>query len=94
MPRYIIQRTWDDLDEQALEEAGARSKRIATERYPTISWEHSHVVMDPDGAVRSFCVYSAPEPEVLQRHANDLGQHHVDVILEIAGDISPNDFPS
>ena len=94
MPRYIIERTWDDLDEEAMDQAGARSKRIAQERFPQISWEHSHVVMDAAGTMKSFCVYVAPEPEILREHADELGQHQIDSIYEIAGDISPHDFPT
>ncbi len=94
MPRYIVERTWDDIDEVALDEASLRSKRIADERFPEIRWEHSHVVMDPDGAVKSFCVYVAPEPEILRKHASELGQHAVDQIYEIAGDVDPKDFPT
>jgi hypothetical protein len=94
VPRYIIERTWDDLDEEAMDEAATRSKRIAQERYPQIQWEHSHVVMDATGTVKSFCVYDAPEPEILRKHAGELGQHAVDRIFEIAGDISPQDFPT
>jgi hypothetical protein len=93
VPRFIIERTWEDLDDQAMDEAGARSKQLAKERYPEITWEHSHVVVDADGAVKSFCVYVAPEPGMLSKHAQELGQHHVDRIYEVAGDISPNDFP-
>ena len=94
VPRYIVERTWDDLDEEAMDQAGARSKRIAEERYPEIRWEHSHVVMDSTGTVKSFCIYVAPEPEVLKRHAGELGQHSIDRVYEIAGDISPRDFPT
>ena len=94
MPRYIVERTWDDLDEEAMDQAGARSKRIAEESYPEIRWEHSHVVMDATGTVKSFCIYVAPEPEILKKHAGELGQHSVDRVYEIAGDISPRDFPT
>ena len=94
MPRYVIERSWDDMDEQAMDEAATRSKRIGEQRYPEIRWEHSHVVVDAEGAVKSFCVYSAPEPDVLFQHAEELGQHHVDRVYEIAGDISPSDFPT
>ena len=94
MGRFIIERTWDDMDEQAMDEAATRSKRIAEQRYPEIRWEHSHVVMDSEGAVKSFCVYTAPEQAVIHRHAEELGQHYVDRVYEIAGDISPSDFPT
>jgi hypothetical protein len=94
VPRFIIERTWDDMDDQAMDEAAMRSKRIAEQRYPEIRWEHSHVVMDSEGAVKSFCVYTAPEEAVIHRHAEELGQHYVDRVYEIAGDISPSDFPT
>jgi uncharacterized protein DUF4242 len=94
VPRFIIERSWDDMDEQAMDEAAARSKRIAEQRYPEIHWEHSHVVMDSEGRVKSFCVHTAPEQAVIHRHAEELGQHYVDRVFEIAGDISPSDFPT
>jgi hypothetical protein len=94
VPRFIIERTWGDIDMQAMDEAGARSKRIAEQRYPQIRWEHSHVVMDNEGVVKSFCVYTAPGPGVLYEHADELGQHYVDRIFEIAGDVTPRDFPT
>jgi hypothetical protein len=77
-----------------MDEAGARSKRIAEQRFPQIRWEHSHVVMDSEGNVKSFCVYDAPEADILFKHADELGEHSVDQIYEIAGDIDPKDFPT
>jgi hypothetical protein len=94
VPRYIIERTWDDLDDQAMDEAATRSKRIAEQRFPEIRWEHSHVVMDAEGTIKSFCVYDAPDAGVIFKHADELGQHYVDRVYEIAGDISPGDFPT
>ena len=94
MPRYLIERTWDDLDEQAMDEAATRSKRIAEQRFPQITWEHSHVVSDDDGNTVSFCVYDAPDPQAIYEHATELGRHQVSNVFEIGGDISPSDFPS
>jgi Protein of unknown function (DUF4242) len=93
VPRYIVERTWDDLDEEAMDQAGARSKRIAQERYPEITWEHSHVVVDRDGVVRTFCVYGAPGEDVVIEHSKRLGAHDIEGIHEIAGDVTPADFP-
>jgi hypothetical protein len=36
----------------------------------------------------------APGDEVLREHALELGEHQIDRICEIAGDVSPNDFPT
>jgi hypothetical protein len=92
MPRYVIERTYTvDLD--TLTNVATRSKAIAHHRYPEIVWEHSHVVVDGDGTPKSFCIYSAPNEEMVREHSSALGDHFVDAIYEIAGDVSPDDFP-
>ena len=70
-----------------------RSKAIGHYRYPQIVWEHSHVVVDEDGTPKSFCVYDAPTEEMVREHADRLGDHSVVRIFEIAGDVTPDDFP-
>lgn len=92
MPRYLIERTFS-VTEQEMQEVGRRSRAIALDRFPEISWEHSHVVIDEQGNVRTFCVYEAPDESTIRRHAEYLGQHRVDRIYEIAGDVTPADFP-
>jgi hypothetical protein len=94
MPRYLIERVFDDLDDEEMKELGARSKRIGIEDFPEIQWEHSHVVTDDAGDIVSFCVYTAPAATMLRDHAASLGQHQIRHIYEIGGDISPDDFPS
>lgn len=92
MPRYLIERIYTvDMDEVA--EVGTRSKAIGHHRYPEIVWEHSHVVVDGDGTPRSYCVYQAPSEEMVREHARLLGDHTIKEIYEIAGDVSPADFP-
>jgi hypothetical protein len=92
MPKYLIERTFD-IDEEAMPEVGRRSRRIIEEQLPEIVWEHSHVVADSDGTLKSFCVYIAPNEEMVRRHAELLGQHVVDHVYEVGGDVSPADFP-
>lgn len=92
MPRYLIERTYD-VQEDGMPAVGERSKRIAVEHFPAIVWEHSHVVVDRQGRMKSFCVYGAPDEEIIRQHAEMLGAHVVDEIYEIGGDISPDDFP-
>ena len=93
MPRYIIERTFD-VDLEAMQSVGRRSKEIAAEEFPElIVWEHSHVVVDDEGNVKSFCVYDAPDEDTVRRHAAMLGNHVVDHIYEIGGDVTPADFP-
>jgi hypothetical protein len=93
MPRYIIERTYD-VDMEMMQNVGRRSKQIAAEQFPElIVWEHSHVVVDSEGNVKSFCVYDAPDEDTVRRHAAMLGNHVVDHIYEIGGDVTPADFP-
>jgi hypothetical protein len=93
MARYIIERTYD-VDMEGMSVVGQRSKQIAAEQFPElIVWEHSHVVVDSDGNVKSFCVYQAPDEDTIRRHADILGNHVVDHIYEIGGDVTPADFP-
>jgi hypothetical protein len=93
MPRYVVERTFD-VDEEELPGVARRSKQIAGEQFPEIVWEHSHVVIDAMGNLKSFCVYGAPDPETIRRHGALLGSHSIDNIYEIGGDVSPADFPS
>jgi hypothetical protein len=92
MPRYVVERTYD-VDENELPNVATRSRRIATEQFPSIIWEHSHVVSDSDGTLKSFCIYEAPDEETVRKHAELLGNHVVDHVYEIGGDVTPADFP-
>ena len=92
MPRYVIERTYE-VSEDEMPNVGRRSKRIAAEQFPDIVWEHSHVVVDQDGTLKSFCIYQAPTEEMVREHAALLGQHTVDHVYEIVGDVTPGDFP-
>ena len=82
MPRYLIERTFTVSIEE-MPPVAARSKRIVTTEFPDITWEHSHVVVTDDGRVRTFCVYSAPDEEMVREHSKELGAHIIDVIHEI-----------
>jgi hypothetical protein len=92
MPRYLIERTFTRSIEE-MPPVASRSKRIVSTAFPEITWEHSHVVVADDGRVRTFCVYSAPHEEMVREHSRELGDHIIDVIHEIAGDVSPEDLP-
>ena len=91
MARYLVVRRFD-VDEDEI----PRLQRVFRERVGTFSdtvWEHSHVTVDDDGLVRTFCVYQAPDEEALRRHASVLGEHQIEAVYEIAGDVTPDDFP-
>jgi len=93
VPRYLILRSFN-VGEDEMPEVGRRSKEIIEGQFPQIAWEHSHVIVDDHGFVRTYCIYSAPDEAALHEHARALGQHTIDEIAEIAGDVSPADFPS
>ena len=92
MPRYVIERTYT-VEESEVPVVATRSKRLVVNDFPEIIWEHSHVVIDGDGTPKSFCVYAAPNEEMVREHAERLGDHTINAIYEIAGDVSPSDFP-
>jgi hypothetical protein len=92
VPRYVIERSYT-VEESRVPVVATRSKRIARDDYPQIVWEHSHVVIDKDGTPKSFCIYNAPSEEVVRSHADQLGDHTIVNIYEIAGDVTPDDFP-
>jgi Protein of unknown function (DUF4242) len=94
MTRYLIERVWDPMEEEEMSAKGPLSKRILTEneRFSGVVWEHSHTVMDDEGQLKSFCVYSSPNPDLIREHASLLGGHSIHHIYEIGGDVSPEDF--
>ena len=92
MPRYLVVRKFD-VSEDEMPEVGRRSRMVIEEGYPEIIWEHSHVVVDDDGTVWTYCVYDAPNEESVRDHSRDLGKHSVEGVMEIAGDVTPADFP-
>ena len=88
----MIVRTFDVVADE-MPKVGRRSRELVDGEFPEIVWEHSHIVVDRNGTVRSFCVYDAPNVELVEAHSSRLGQHEIDSIDEIAGDVSPADFP-
>jgi len=92
VPRYMVVRSFD-VGEPEMPVVGRRSRVLVETEFPEITWEHSHVVVDDSGKVRTFCVYSAPSEDVVRMHSTRLGQHEIDSLDEIAGDVTPADFP-
>jgi Protein of unknown function (DUF4242) len=92
MPRYLVVRKFE-VDSENMPRLGRRSREKIEGEFSQITWEHSHVVIDDDGLVRTFCVYAAPDEETVHAHAAELGEHRVESIHEIAGDVTPADFP-
>ncbi len=92
MPRYLIERTYS-IEEDEMPGFGQRVKAIAAEQFPEIVWEHSHVVADESGTIKSFCIYEAPSAEMVRDHAAVVGSHQVERVYEIGGDVTPADIP-
>lgn len=94
MPRYLIQRNFGQIDDEHLELRARKSKQLVDTEFTQIVWEHSHVVASPDGAVRTFCIYRAPDEGMVRDHADAMGGHQIEVIYEVGGDVKPSDFTS
>jgi len=92
MPKYLIERQFT-VGQDKMPEVGRRSRRLAEEQFPSVNWEHSHVAVDDSGLVKTFCIYEAPDEEVVREHSNELGEHTIVAIYEVAGDVTPADFP-
>jgi uncharacterized protein DUF4242 len=92
MPRYLIERTFS-VPEGEMPRIGSRSRTLLTNEFRDIVWEHSHVVVDSDGNVKTYCVYRAPDENAIRAHSAALGEHELNTLFEIAGDVTPEDFP-
>jgi hypothetical protein len=92
MPRYLIVRRFS-VAENEMSTVGRRSRELVEGDFPEITWEHSHVVVDGEGTVRTYCVYGAPNEEIVLEHSKRLGAHTIEGLHEIAGDVTPADFP-
>jgi len=94
MTRYLIERVWDPIEEEEMSAKGPLSKKIleGNAQFSPLVWEHSHTVMDEDGRLLSYCVYSSPNTDLIREHSRLLGDHSIRHIYVIGGDISPDDF--
>jgi Protein of unknown function (DUF4242) len=93
MTRYLIVRSFEVGSEQ-MPAVGRRSRVLQEEHFPEVTWEHSHVIVDDDGLVHTYCVYEAPSKEIVREHSRMLGSHTIEGLHEIAGDVTPADFPA
>jgi hypothetical protein len=92
MPRYLIERTFS-VPEGEMPRIGSRSRTLIAEQFTDVVWEHSHVVVDGAGKVKTYCVYSAPGEDAIRAHSAALGEHELTSVYEIAADVTPEDFP-
>ena len=92
MPRYMVVRRFDVTQEE-MPRVGRKSRILVEDTFPEITWELTHVAVEDDSHVRTFCVYAAPTLELVELHAKELGEHTVESVHEIVGDVTPQDFP-
>lgn len=93
MPRYMVERLFA-VGQDEMDGVGKRSRTIIETQYPSIVWDHSHVAVDDDGRVRTFCLYEADSEDEIRSHAQQLGFHEILRVQEIVGDVTPADFPT
>jgi len=71
MPEFVIEREIagaGQLSEAQIEEISIRSLDVLKGLGPQIQWLHSYVTDD-----RLYCVYLAPDEELIREHARRLG---------------------
>ena len=85
----MIERSFGDISDEEMLAAAVRSDKVAREEYPDVTWEHSHVCVEEDGSITTFCVYDAPSEELVREHAAKFGGHVISRMYEIADDVTP-----
>jgi hypothetical protein len=86
MPRYVIEREIPGasrLSPRDLQALSQKSVRVLERLGPQIQWVHSYVAGD-----RIYCVYIAPNEEMVREHARQ-GEFPVNRITEVAAIIDP-----
>jgi hypothetical protein len=86
MPKFVIERTIPGAGSLSAEELKAVSQTscgVLKSLGPQIQWEHSYVTED-----KIYCVYSAPNAEMIREHAR-LGGFPADSVQEVRTMISP-----
>lgn len=86
MPKYIIERTIENVGELSDEDMKGVSQKscgILREMGPQIQWVESYVTDN-----KLYCVYIAPNEEEIRQHAKQ-GDFPVDKIAEIQRMIGP-----
>lgn len=86
MPKYVIERTVPGAGDMTPEELLAISRRscdVLRRLGPEIQWVESYVTPD-----KLYCVYIAPDPELIREHASQ-GGFPADRIAEVRRVIDP-----
>jgi hypothetical protein len=86
MPRYVIERHVPGAGEMSPEElrsASSKSNGVLKNLGGAVQWVHSYV-----GGDRIYCVYNAPNEEMIHAHAKDCGLP-VNKITRVSAIIDP-----
>ncbi len=86
MPQFVIERTIPgagSLTAEQLKAVSQTSCGVLKTLGPTIQWEHSYVTDD-----KIYCVYSAPNAEMIREHAR-LGGFPAESVQEVRTVIGP-----
>jgi len=86
MPQYVIERTVPgagNMTADQLKGLSQKSNGVLADLGPSIQWEHSYVTGD-----KIYCVYSAPNAELIREHA-ERGGFPADRVSEVTNIISP-----
>ena len=86
MPQFVIERTIPGAGSLTAEQLKAISQTscgVLKQLGPAIQWEHSYVTDD-----KIYCVYSAPNAEMIREHAR-LGGFPAESVQEVRMVIGP-----
>ena len=90
MPRYLVERDFEPISDEQMQEALAAAGVSSRERFPEIEWEHTHLCQGDDGGIKAFCVYSAPSAAILYDHAETIDAPSSHQVYELVGDLNPS----
>jgi hypothetical protein len=86
MPKYVIEREIPgaaSLSQRDLAAIAQKSNRVLNKMGPEIQWQHSYVAGD-----RIYCVYIAPNEEMVREHARQ-GGFPANRVSQVAAIIDP-----
>ena len=70
METYVILRRGGWRSPRELQEAAARSTKVAEQEMPDdVQWIRSYVLEEDDGSLGTVCIYQASSPEAIRDHA-------------------------
>lgn len=87
MPKYVIERTLPgagNLSADELQAISAKSNQVIADLGPEIRWLQSYVTDD-----KLYCVYSAPDPDIIFEHAK-CGGFPADSVHRVSTVIDPS----